>query len=171
MITVAESGVVFGPFEEDNFFPVEKSRWLSRLEGIKACELVYWKPQKGKLYFIEAKSSIPSHRNSPSEYEAYFVELFEKFDNSLQLLVSGILGRPKELASELGSGVSSLDWEQAQICFYLVIPKVPDQYLPDLTEKLRKALSRQRKVWNATVFVINERLAFREGLLTQESTT
>ena len=165
MITLTESGIEFGPFEEQNLFRIEQSPWLSCLTGIKACEFVLWEKQKTELIFVEAKSSVPSSSKSAKEYDAYFIKIFEKFDNSLQLLASGAVGRPKELTAELGSGISNLDWEQTKILFYLVIPKVPDEFLQGLTDKLRLTLRRPLKLWSADAFVINERLAATKGLL------
>jgi hypothetical protein len=43
------------------------------MNGIKACEFVYWNAQAGRLLFLEAKSSIPNPRKSPDEYRIYLV--------------------------------------------------------------------------------------------------
>lgn len=165
MITVTESGMEFGPFDVDNLFYVEKSPYVANMRGIKACEFVLWVEQQGELIFIEAKSSVPNPTASPEKYKDYFIEMLEKFDNSLQLLAAGTKSRSKELAAELGAGIANLDWQNSQILFYLVIPKAPDQFLDGLTSKLRQSLDRQLKIWRAEAFVINERLARSKGLL------
>ena len=165
MIRVTESGMTFGPFEEQDLFRVEASPFVRRMNGIKACEFVYWNAQAGRLLFLEAKSSIPNPRKSPDEYRIYLVDILEKFDNSLQLLVAGVLRRTDELAGELGKGIAQTAWSRAAILFYLVIPDVPDEFLPGLTDTLRGIMSRQRTLWRADIFVINKRLARKKGLL------
>ncbi|MGR7921231.1 hypothetical protein ACU6RQ_09000 [Zobellella denitrificans] len=165
MITIQESGLTFGPFVPDSIFRVERSPCVARLSGIKACEFAWWSADDGKLIFIEAKSTIPSAKNSPQEYEQYFSDMLEKFDNSLQLLLAGGWIRHTDLAAELSKLIPDLDWQQAEILFYLVVPKAPREYLGALTDKLTQILGRQLKIWRARAFVINEQMARDKGLL------
>lgn len=165
MITVRESGLEFGPFDERDLFRVEKSPYVSRLQGIKACEFAWWKKTKHQLLLVEARSTIPNPKKSPVEYDKFFSDIFEKFDNSMQLLAVGNLKRTAALSSELGDGISQVDWSKASIRLFLVIPQVPKEYLPPITDKLREILCRQHKIWRAEVFVINETMARKKGLL------
>ncbi|WP_210398140.1 hypothetical protein [Motiliproteus sediminis] len=167
MITITESGVDFGPFEEESVFRVEKSPSVTSLKGIKTCEFAWWRNDGNQLAFIEAKSSIPNSRRSPDEFEEYFISMLEKFDNSLQVLLIGTQGRRDKLSAELGNEIAVLNWQQAQILFYLVIPAVPKEYLSPLTDKLRTTLSRQLTIWQANAFVINEQMAREKGLLVE----
>lgn len=165
MITVRESGLEFGPFDECDLFRVENSPYTSRLQGIKACEFAWWEKSKNRLLLVEAKSSIPNPENSRDKYDQFFSDIFEKFDNSMQLLAAGNLKRSKSLTSELGDGIAQVDWPKASIRFFLVIPQVPEESLPPMTDKLRKTLYRQCRIWRADVFVINENMARKQGLL------
>ena len=165
MITVRESGLEFGPFHEKDLFRVEKSPYVSRLQGIKACEFAWWREQESQLILIEAKSSVPNPQKSRDNYDKFFSDIFEKFDNSMQLLAVGNLKRTAALASELGDGISQVDWSKASIRLFLVIPQVPKEYLPPITDKLRKILCRQHKIWRADISVINENMARKHGLL------
>lgn len=164
MIRVTESGMTFGPFDEACFFRVEASPVVRRLQGIKTCELVYWNAHRQQLVLLEAKSSIPKPSTCPEEYRVFFTDVLEKLDNALQLLLTGILGRNPLLARELGAGIASVDWPQAKVVFYLVVPDVPDPFLPSLTEKLRQVMHRQRRIWQANAFVINRQQAINKGL-------
>ncbi|MGB2131764.1 MAG: hypothetical protein ACPHXW_10035, partial [Marinobacterium sp.] len=69
-------------------------------------------------------------------------------------------------AEELEDGIAQTDWNQAGILFYLVIPEAPLEVLGSLTEKLRKVMHRQIRVWRANAFVINRHLAYRKGIAT-----
>ena len=60
MVTIQESGMTFGPFQEDQIYWIEKaSAYKSLGQGIKSVEFVY-KKNADKLFFIEAKSSSPN---------------------------------------------------------------------------------------------------------------
>lgn len=53
-----ESGMTFGPFDDEKIFYIEKSKMLKHCQGIRPVEFVYHK-KKYVLMFIEAKSSSP----------------------------------------------------------------------------------------------------------------
>lgn len=164
MITIVESGMTFGPFDPDRVFRIEESAFL-RGKQLKVCEFVWHTPQNN-LLLIEAKSSVPNPRKSPKEYDEFFTGIFEKLDNSLQILVAGLLGRHNELTQEIGSlaAINPLGAER-KIMLYLVIPGIPDEYLPPFSDKLANILKRQSHIWRAEVRVINERLARKVGLV------
>lgn len=62
MVTIQESGMTFGPFQEDQIYWIEKaSAYKSLGQGIKSVEFVY-KKNADKLFFIEAKSSCPKKK-------------------------------------------------------------------------------------------------------------
>lgn len=165
MVTIAESGVTFGHFIEDDLFHVETSLHVKSLVGIKVCEFVWWSAGQRKLVFIEAKSSVPNPQKNLQDYENYFAEIYEKLENSLQLLLAASLSRPAILGNELRAGIASVDWQETDIQFYLVIPRAPKEYLPPLSDKLTGLLRRHLTIWNANAKVINEELARIEGLL------
>lgn len=163
MITITESGMTFGPFDPDRVFRIEESAFLCS-KSLKVCEFVWLTPQDN-LMLIEAKSSVPNPRKSPQEYDEFFVKIFEKLDNSLQILAAGFLGRNNELTQEIGSlaAINPLGPER-RIMLYLVIPGIPDEHLPPFSDKMASILRRQSQIWRAEVRVINERLARKVGL-------
>lgn len=82
-------------------------------------------------------------------------------------MLAGFCKRHGDLAAELSKLIPKLDWQQAEIIFYLVIPEVPLEYLAPFTDKLNKTLERQLKIWRAEAFVINEQMAKNKGLLAE----
>lgn len=166
MICIEESGVSFGPFAEDTLFHIEKSPHVQAFRGIKVCEFIWWSAEPSKLFFIEAKKSVPNSINSKQEYEDYFIAVSEKLENSLQILLATSVNRPTRLRNELKAGIANIDWQQADIRLYLVIPKAPMEALGPLSDKLTGLLRRQLTIWNGSAKVINEALARKEGLLT-----
>lgn len=59
-VVIAESGMQFGEYTEEQVFHLEKSNQYTKKlmpNGVKSCELILIRD--GKLYFVEAKSSCP----------------------------------------------------------------------------------------------------------------
>lgn len=165
MVTIEESGLVFGPFRASHLFQVETSEHVQHREGIKACEFVWWNEQKAKLVLVEAKSSIPDPKRSPDEYATFWQKVHDKFDNAMQLLLLGALGRPETLRAELPATMQALPWPSLHPVLYLVIPDAPDAFLVGLTDRLREQMGRQQRLWQAELFVINADRARAKRLL------
>jgi hypothetical protein len=164
---IEESGLRFGPFNPEQIFHIEKSSFVSsRLStnGIKICEFVYLS-ESGDLMLVEAKSSVPDPGKSKPTYEDFFWNIFEKLDNSFQILLAGYVTRDMSLNTEISAPLLAVDWQEAAIRFYLVIPEVPDQYLPPMTDKLNRLFKRHHSIWRMEIKVINARIAQSIGLL------
>ncbi|MBZ9634583.1 hypothetical protein [Clostridium sp. FP1] len=59
MVEINESNMIFGDFEQDKIFEIEKSKLHSKIgNGIKVVEFILLK-NMNQLNFIEAKSSSP----------------------------------------------------------------------------------------------------------------
>ncbi|MDO6707706.1 hypothetical protein [Photobacterium sp. 1_MG-2023] len=164
MITIVESGVHFGPFNPSQIYQVEKSATIQGISGIKACEFIWWTNEQ-KLILVEAKASVPSSTKNIDRFNEYFHEIFEKFDNSLQALLTGSTGHSVHVRDELSADIRAMNWRTSKITFYLVIPEAPKAYLPDLTDKLKQVLYRQCKLWRANAMVINKEMAQQIGLI------
>ena len=166
MIFFEESGVSFGSVPRDDFYKIEHSKGHKSLgNGFKMVEFTYLKNQK--MFMVEAKSSIPNPRNT-SDYEDYWNEIFEKFENALPLQMMGCLKQNSIVEQELPSNHKLIDWQKATIQLRLIIPKVPNQHLPQITDKFRQRLHKIKKLWNINdmnIFVINEEKARKEGLV------
>ncbi|MGI2910643.1 hypothetical protein [Vibrio alginolyticus] len=168
MVSITESGVIFGNFAPDNCYQIEHSQGHSSLgQGFKMVEFTFLTDQK--LYVIEAKSSIPNPQTDLSKYDEFWNEIFEKFENALLLQMMGYVRRNEHSANELPQNLKTMNWEQISIQLRLVIPKVPDgEALNQITLKFRQRMLKLKKLWNindAHIFVLNEGKARREGLL------
>ena len=166
MVSITESGVNFGDFSEEDLYKIEHSQGhLSLGEGFKMVEFTYLREQD--LFVLEAKSSIPKAESQP-DYDNFWDEIFEKFENALLLQIMGFLKRNPSVEQELPNNHKSIQWQTTIINLRLVIPKVPTQYLPPITDKFRQRLSKIKKLWNikdTNIFVLNEEKARAEGLL------
>lgn len=168
MVTIEESGLVFGPFHPDHLFRVEDSAHVQQLQGIKSCEFIWWHETRQRLVFIEAKESIPDPQTSPDEYATFWQKIHDKFDNAMQLILLGALGRPATLRAELSETMQALPWEALKPVLYLVIPDAPDVFLVGLTDRLREQMQRQKRLWHADFFVINAGKARAKRLVADE---
>ena len=152
MITIKESGVTFGHFDEKDIYKIENSAGHQGLgDGFKIVEFTYLR--SNVLFFIEAKSSIPKPE-STSDYEAFWQEILEKFENALLLELMGCLRR-------------NIDCETIDIHLRLVIKQIKKKHLPPITDKFRARFKKVLKLWAINpnnLFVINEELAIQEKL-------
>jgi hypothetical protein len=155
--------MTFGPYPAEACYKIEHSSGhLSLGENFKIVEFTYFEEVKLKLWFIEAKSTIPK------DTVKYFDELFEKFENSLLLHAMGKLKRNQSVIDELPDQMASMNWQTVKFNLRLVIPEIPKEFLPQATDKLRQRLVKISKMWNFDLMdikVINKDLARREGLI------
>ena len=170
MISINESGVVFGRFSSDALYKIEHSQGHKNLgDGFKMVEFTYLNNQD--LFVIEAKSSIPKPTSQP-DYDNYWNEILEKFENALLLQMMGYLKRNQFAEEELPANHKNIEWKHTTIKLRLVIPPIPNKYLPSITEIFRKKMKKVKKLWcikDVDIFVINEEKAHDEGLLISES--
>lgn len=168
MITIKESGMMFGPYDLDSIFHIEKSPYVTSglsPKGIKVCEFI-WRSPRANLYLIEAKRSVPNPQNSPEAYENYFKQIAEKFNNSIHIFAAGITAREESLQSDIHTMMAGTDLRSVStIRFYLVIPDAPNDAALALTDKLHSLLKSLRLIWKAEAKVINRQLAQRVGLI------
>lgn len=166
MVTIVESGLQFGDFSEHDIYQIEHSAGHSSLgSGFKMVEFTYLNNQS--LFIVEAKSSIPNPKNK-EDYDKFWDEIFEKFENALLLQLMGCLKRNEAVTSELPLNHKKIEWDKTLIKLRLVIPTVPTEYLPPMTDSFRKKIYKIKTLWqikNEDIFVINEDKANKERLI------
>lgn len=169
MIRIEESGMIFGPFDNQACYRIEHSNGHKSLgNGFKMVEFTYFDESVEKLWLVEAKSSIPNPKTDAAKYETYFDQVFEKFENALLLHGTGALDRNQDCSSELPAKMYEMPWSTLQLQLRLVIPNVPNEFLPQLTDKLKQRLQKLLAIWRhdlMDVKVINAEFARREGLI------
>lgn len=169
MIRIEESGLTFGPYLPEACYPLEHSAGHRSLgEGFKMVEFSLFDADSEKLWLIEAKSSVPNSSCDKTRFDAYFDELFDKFSNAMQLHATAELKRNHQAADELPVRMQAMDWQRIKPQLRLVIPGIPDEYLPAISDKLRQHLRKIARLWRLdpmNIKAINERLARKEGLV------
>ncbi|MDO5424058.1 MAG: hypothetical protein Q4F41_10065 [Eubacteriales bacterium] len=166
---IAESGVEFGPFEEERLFRIEHSEVHKRAgKGIKAVEFVYL-TKKANLLFVEAKTSCPNPENRDKDsdmrkkYEETYSEITDKFIDSLHMFAAMALGRYGE---KPGAGqLIRRTYSEIGIKFVLVITGAKEEWLMGPKAELEARLLRVRNIWKADVIVLNKDMATRYGLI------
>lgn len=169
MTRIEESGMIFGPFDTEACYQIEHSNGHKSLgDGFKMVEFTYFEEPSAKLWLVEAKSSIPNPKTDANTYESYFDDLFEKFENALLLHGTSALGRNQDCSGDLPIKMQTMPWPTLKIQLRLVIPNVPNEFLPQLTDKLQKRFKKLLAVWRHDLMdikVINAHFARREGLI------
>ena len=163
-ITIPESGMQFGPFDERYIFQIEKSQLYKSLgENIKAVEFVLCQ-QMNKICFIEAKSSAPQPHNN-KDFDKFILELYDKFVHSIELFFSTILKRKKDIYGEMPSCFHEAEYARIAIKLILVINGHEIGWLSPISDALKRKLKRQIKTWDLTVTVLNHDLAYENQLI------
>ena len=163
-VTITESGVTFGEFEHDNVFQIEKILTdLHYGDGINKVEFILkHKSNNPSVLLVEAKSSIPR------ESDGFFEEIKLKMIHSLSIWFSTICGRHTSLKSSLVRNLKNTEDLALPIKLILVIPKLPDQLLEQISQKFKKSMEVERKIWNidyAHILVLNESRARKYKLI------
>ncbi|OPX87036.1 MAG: hypothetical protein A4E52_01440 [Pelotomaculum sp. PtaB.Bin013] len=166
IITIPESGMQFGPFDEVDIFRIEKSQLYKSLgENIKAVEFVLCQ-QMNTIYFIEAKSSSPRPHNN-EDFNKYILELHEKFAHSIDLFFPIILKRKEDIDGEMPRCFHEAEYARIAIKLILVINGHETGWLTPISDALKKRLKRQIRTWNLTVTVLNHQLAYENQLISE----
>lgn len=164
MITISESGMVFGPFDETQVYHIEKSRLYNGINNVKTVEFILELGGQ-TLQFVEAKSSSP--RPTPDnnvDFDDFIVEISEKFLHSLNLYYSAILKRHEE-TNDIPNGFEKLNNENLSIKFLLVIKGHKIDWLPPICDALNRKMISYESIWNFEIAVINDDMALKRRLI------
>ncbi|KPA96575.1 MULTISPECIES: hypothetical protein [Pseudomonas] len=161
-----ESGMRFGPYDEDKFFPIERSSVYRKSgEGVKIAEFVLVRTSsKGaeEAWVVEAKSSIPR------DFTMFMGEIRQKLTNAVQLTIASCLGRHGDAAAELPVALKELDIGSCGFKLVLIILGAPKEKLPGLNDALKKEMKSLVKTLGfepTSVSVINDIKARDIGLI------
>jgi hypothetical protein len=171
MMTVSESGLNFGPFPEDNFFPLEQSELYRHIQqGVSICEFALIRPrQDGAIvWLVEAKSSSP-RPDKDVRFNEYIDEIRQKLSNALVLLLAALLDRHTQGRITLPCAFQALTHRE-EFRLILVINGHPDAWLVPVQEALQVALKPLVRTFGlpgSAVIVLNEQGARRLGLVAE----
>ncbi len=167
-IVIEESGMKFGPFHEDYCFYIEKSNiYLKIQNGLQIAEFLLVRPEKNKLFIVEAKSSSPNpvNKESQDKFDNFITEISEKLLNAFTLGLSLCLKRHTHYKDEIPKYLTEIEHSSIQVVLLLVINGHKEEWLSPLNEALQKRLKCASKIWPFQVVVINEKIAQNYGLI------
>lgn len=165
MVQINESNMIFGDFEEDTIFQIEKSKLHNKIgNGIKVVEFIFLR-NENELNFIEAKSSSPRPtKDNIVRFNEFIEEIVDKFIHSFNLFYSTILKRNKDYG-EMNNNFFELDNSQTKLKLILVIKGHEIEWLLPISDALKKKLSYQNIIWKSEVIVMNEKIANKYNLV------
>lgn len=164
MVKITESKMVFGPYDEEDVFEIEKSE-LNQMagEGINTVEFMLVR-DISKVLFIEAKSSTPRESTNKERFDEFIEEIREKFIHSFELF-HALRCRRYETITKIGSNLENMDWEKSEIKFVFVIHGHHIEWLPPIREALLKEMESFSKIWKSDVIVLNDEMAMKRNLI------
>lgn len=165
MIQINESGMIFGEFEDNKVFQIEKSRLQQKVgNGIKVVEFIFIS-NENELSFVEAKSSSPRPvKDNIIRFNEFIDEISDKFIHSFNLYYSAIMKR-NENYTEIDTSFFELDNTKIKFKFILVIRGHKIEWLMPLSDALKEKLSYHNTIWKSQVVVMNDMLAKQYNLI------
>lgn len=165
MVQINESNMIFGDFEEDKIFQIEKSKLQKKIgNGIKVVEFIFLR-NENELNFIEAKSSSPRPtKQNVIRFNEFIDEISDKFIHSFNLFYSAILKRNND-NGEINNTFFELDNSKIKLKFILVIKGHDLKWLLPISDALNKKLSYQNTIWKSEVIVMNDTIAYKYNLI------
>lgn len=164
-ITVTESGMTFGPFAEPDLFELERIlKSLNFGDHVSKVEFVVRAATQkaGAVRFVEARSSIPR------ESGGFLDEIRQKMNHGIAVWMGALTGRHPKVQAQLPANLSRVEHAGLPIACYLVIPDVPDDKLPPISDKFRQAMKSERHIWairSEHIQVLNANKARKIGLI------
>lgn len=165
MVEINESNMIFGDFEENQVYKIEKSKLHNRIgNGIKVVEFVLLRSEN-EINFIEAKSSSPRPtKENTIRFNEFIDEISDKFIHSFNLFYSVVLKRNNGYG-EISSDFFEVDNSKIKIKFILVIKGHEIEWLLPISDALKKKLSYQNTIWKSEVIVMNDDIANKYSLI------
>ena len=163
-ITISESGMLFGEYEEADLFCAEESSvYKSMPNGVCTVEFIL-RGKNDEILMIEAKSSSPKPGNQ-DDFDGFIDTIYHKFSHSIDLFFALVLKRLVDRYNEMPAYFKSADYSTAKIKLLLVINGHNIEWLPPVSHALCEKLKRQIKTWRLEFAVINHEQAKDYGLL------
>lgn len=177
MITIAESGMTFGPFADTHCFQIENSLLhKSAKPGVQIAEFLLiqngQENQPPQVWIVEAKSSTPNPGSplpgAAETFSEFIAEIRDKLLNALTLGVTACIGRHANSGQQLPQAFAGLPLDRTVFRLVLVINGHKAEWLPPLKDALVEALRVTARTWDlgaGSVVVLNDSLARHRGLI------
>jgi hypothetical protein len=157
-IRINESGLLFGDYDDDDVFQIEKSQIYKELSGCSKTVEFVLRFSADKIYFIEAKSSSPKPK-SEKDFNVFINDISGKINHSLDIFFALVVKRIKDTKGEFSRSFRKIDYSNIEVTVLLVINGHKIEWLPPVRDALVKKLRRIIKTWNIQVAVLNHELA------------
>ena len=146
-------------FAADNSFSIEKAGLNQHFgEEVKTVEFI--RAKDNKLSFIEARTTFPNPDNSSESFSAQVCEVCDKFVHSLNMYAAVDVG-----AVDISFPSDFNTPDKVLVVFVLVIRNHKKEWCREVSRAIEVALPLYvRKIWRASVFVINHETAMNKGL-------
>lgn len=166
MVTIEESEMRFGLYDEESVFYIEHSpQYQKNLQhsGIKSCEFILQCTSDSKitLYLLEAKRSAPIQN-----LDCYVSDILDKMRHSLLLYANILLNRFP--STGVPPALSAPDLSAKAIRLVLVVKTAKNEWLPPLEDTFQAAFQQipDFRIWNVdNIYVINESIARTKGFV------
>ncbi len=169
-IIIEESGLKFGPFETENLFAIEKSKFYNNgKDKLRTVEFLHISDDQHTLICVEAKTTAPNINNIKSELDVkrYIHELEQKIYHSLTCIYGLCSGRHIDTFCEVPVKIISANIMQVRLIPILVITDFADEWLPQWSDKINFELSGLKRAWKIEKIVVtNENGVKKMGLVT-----
>jgi hypothetical protein len=162
-VCINESDLLFGDYNDDDVFHIEKSQIHKDLEDCSKTVEFVLRFDGDKIYFIEAKRSSPQPGNE-KDFNVFINEISKKIEHSMDIFFALIVRRIEDTKGEFPCSFQQLDYSRINITALLVINGHKIEWLPPIKNALTKKLKRIIKTWNVQVAVLNHELAAKYGL-------
>jgi len=171
-MTICESDMVFGEFDEADCFHIEKTTLYKRLSSdkLKSVEFVLHRPERNELFFVEAKTTFPAFINSEvvlsaednvNSFSTAVTAISQKFMDSLLLACSIWFGKNNakiEIESVIPKNKESFFTYGKQIVFVLVIKNCKTD-LTTIADNIKKEIRKRYLILGFKVLVLDEDFA------------
>ncbi len=167
MIYIEESGMRFGPFDEQEVYHIEKSQIYQELQHkLQMAEFLLMRNNK-TVWIVEAKSSSPNPENQASkiQFDEYIENISEKLVNALTLTVSILLNRQGNAINDIPKCFSEGIFTNCSIKMIVVVNGHRNEWMNEIQDAISQQLYTQSKVWRFDIAAINDATAKEINLI------
>ena len=124
----------------DQTFYIEKSNFRKiQCKEVKTVELITLMPDN-RLFFIEAKTTAPNANNSANKerMDEYYNDLVEKIQQSVDMVVSHIIGVKRDQDNEFPAAFFETEFSQYKLKYLLIIRNSNKDWCFDVKDRLER---------------------------------
>lgn len=160
-LPIIESGMKFGPFNEENIFYIEKSQIYQDNQSFKIAEFILLSDNLKDIKIVEAKKSSPKPENNES-FDYYLSDISEKLTNTLNFYIALKIKRHTIGYDQMPAPLQNTDISNVKFKLILVIKGHAEEWLPPIKDALYQKMKPFCKIWNLSsdpVVVLNDEWA------------